>query len=294
MRELGAGEQPLLRARPRLGRPHAAHVPALVRQPALRQERVRALARRDRRLGRTHARGRGRRDRHRHRRPRRESLPRAARAALAGARAPDHAAAAHSEVVSAHARTRRPQQVEAPAPARAALLLEPQPDAPRVARPRAARVRGAGCRDRRPPRAPSATSTSRPRCSSSRACLAAGARRGRASPGASQTGTEPPAHPVAMEVGVTPRRPDRAAARDPRRQLEADHVTRGRTGRGRALRPRSGSARAPNRRGERTRRRRRGSGRCCEELATESVEAAPMDEEDEAILAARLEELGYL
>jgi arylsulfatase A-like enzyme len=31
-----------------------------------------------------------------------------------------------------------------------------------------------------------------------------------------------------------------------------------------------------------------------EELSTESVEAAPMAEEDEAILAARLEELGYL
>jgi len=31
-----------------------------------------------------------------------------------------------------------------------------------------------------------------------------------------------------------------------------------------------------------------------EELSAESVEAAPMAEEDEAILAARLEELGYL
>ena len=31
-----------------------------------------------------------------------------------------------------------------------------------------------------------------------------------------------------------------------------------------------------------------------EALATESVEAAPMDDEDEAILTARLEELGYL
>ena len=31
-----------------------------------------------------------------------------------------------------------------------------------------------------------------------------------------------------------------------------------------------------------------------EALATESVEAAPMDDADEAILTARLEELGYL
>jgi arylsulfatase A-like enzyme len=106
-------------------------------------------------------------------------------------------------------------------------------------------------------------------------------------------GAEPPAHPVAMEVGVTPGVPtvpqhairegswklitslsDERVA-DALYDLEAD--------------PRERRNLARERPEEAHRLRVR-----LEELATESVEAAPMAEEDEAILAARLEELGYL
>ena len=106
-------------------------------------------------------------------------------------------------------------------------------------------------------------------------------------------GSEPPAHPVAMEVGVTPGVPtvpqhairegsmklitslsDERVA-DALYDLEADPRERSNLARQRPEQVKQLRARL-------------------EELATESVEAAPMAEEDEAILAARLEELGYL
>ena len=109
-----------------------------------------------------------------------------------------------------------------------------------------------------------------------------------------RAGAEPPAHPVAMEVGVTrgcPERFPQHAIRDgdwklvtslsddrvadALYDLEADPRER-----------RDLAGELPDRvRGLRAR---------LEELSTESVEAAPMAEEDEAILAARLKELGYL
>ena len=108
-----------------------------------------------------------------------------------------------------------------------------------------------------------------------------------------RSGAEPPARPVAMEVGVTPGVPtvpqhairdggwklitsledDRVA--DALYDLEAD--------------PRERRNRAKDRPDLVQELRAR-----LEALAAESVEAAPMAEEDEAILAARLEELGYL
>jgi arylsulfatase A-like enzyme len=108
-----------------------------------------------------------------------------------------------------------------------------------------------------------------------------------------RNGAEPPAHPVAMEVGVTPGVPtvpqhairegswklitslsDERVA-DALYDLEAD--------------PRERRNLVRERPEEAHRLRVR-----LEELATERVEAAPMADEDEAILAARLEELGYL
>ena len=80
------------------------------------------------------------------------------------------------------------QRLQAAAQARAALLLEPQPDAARAARPRAARFRRPRRDDRRCAAESSATSTSRRRCSispGSRSRSPAG--RGRASPRASAT-----------------------------------------------------------------------------------------------------------
>ena len=108
-----------------------------------------------------------------------------------------------------------------------------------------------------------------------------------------RTGTEPPARPVAMEVGVTPGVPTvpQHAIRDGRWKLitsladarvadalydlEADPNERHNLARERPALVQQLRARL-------------------DELSAESVEAAPMAEEDEAILAARLEELGYL
>jgi arylsulfatase A-like enzyme len=108
-----------------------------------------------------------------------------------------------------------------------------------------------------------------------------------------RTGAEPPAHPVAMEVGITPGVPTVpqnairegrwkliTSLEDPRvvdalYDLEADPGER------------RNVANANPEVVSRLRRR-------LEALATESVEAAPMADEDEAILTARLEELGYL
>ena len=108
-----------------------------------------------------------------------------------------------------------------------------------------------------------------------------------------RTGAEPPAHPVAMEVGITPGVPTvpQHAIRDGRWKLitsledarvvdalydlEADPGER-----------RNVAAANPD---VVARLRQR-----LEALATESVEAAPISVEDEAILEARLEELGYL
>lgn len=107
------------------------------------------------------------------------------------------------------------------------------------------------------------------------------------------TGAEPPAHTVAMEVGVTPGVPTvpQHAIRDGRWKLitslsdesvadalydleadpgEKDNLARRRQDLVAGLRAK------------------------LEALAAESVEAAPIAEEDEAILSARLEELGYL
>jgi arylsulfatase A-like enzyme len=107
------------------------------------------------------------------------------------------------------------------------------------------------------------------------------------------SGGEPPEHPAAMEVGVTPGVPtvsqhairegswklitSLADARvvDALYDLEADPRERRNLAKERPERVQELRARL-------------------EALAAESVEAAPMAEEDEAILAARLEELGYL
>jgi arylsulfatase A-like enzyme len=106
-------------------------------------------------------------------------------------------------------------------------------------------------------------------------------------------GGDPPAHAVAMEVGVTPGVPTvpQHAIRDGRWKLitaledsrvadalydlEADPKERRNLARGRPELVAELRAKL-------------------EALAAESVEAAPIAEEDEAILSARLEELGYL
>jgi arylsulfatase A-like enzyme len=108
-----------------------------------------------------------------------------------------------------------------------------------------------------------------------------------------RSGGDPPPHPVVMEVGVTPGVPtvpqhairdgawklitslaDERVA-DALYDLDADPRERHNLARERPDLVQQLRARL-------------------EELATESVEAVPMAEEDEAILAARLEELGYL
>ena len=111
--------------------------------------------------------------------------------------------------------------------------------------------------------------------------------------GSVRSGDEPPPHAVAMEVGVTPGVPTvpQHAIRDGRWKLitslsdervvdalydlEADPAEK----RNLARERQDVVARLRGR---------------LEELAAESVEAAPIAEEDEAILSARLEELGYL
>ena len=106
-------------------------------------------------------------------------------------------------------------------------------------------------------------------------------------------GAEPPAHPVAMEVGVTPGVPTvpQHAIRDGRwkliTSLSDERVADALYDLEADPRERRNLARERPEEAHRLRVR-------LEELATESVEAAPMAEEDEAILAARLEELGYL
>jgi len=108
-----------------------------------------------------------------------------------------------------------------------------------------------------------------------------------------RTAGDPPPHPVAMEVGVTPGVPTvpQQALRDGRWKLitsledervadalydlEADPCERRNLARARP-------ELVQELRGK------------LEGLAAESVEAAPIAEEDEAILSARLEELGYL
>jgi arylsulfatase A-like enzyme len=108
-----------------------------------------------------------------------------------------------------------------------------------------------------------------------------------------RSGGEPPAHPVAMEVGVTPGVPtvpqhairdggwklitslSDSQVADALYDLESDPRERRNLARERPDLVRQLRARL-------------------EQLSSESVEAAPMAEEDEAILAARLEELGYL
>ncbi len=108
-----------------------------------------------------------------------------------------------------------------------------------------------------------------------------------------RTGAEPPAHAVAMEVGVTPGVPTvpQHAIRDGRwklitsledaRVVDALYDLEADPGEGRNLattRPEMvAQLRAQ-----------------LEQLAAQSVEAAPMSDDDEAILAERLEELGYL
>jgi arylsulfatase A-like enzyme len=108
-----------------------------------------------------------------------------------------------------------------------------------------------------------------------------------------RTGGEPPAHAVAMEVGITPGVPTvpQHAIRDGRwklitsledaRVVDALHDLEEDPGERRNLAHANPDVVA----------RLRGQ---LEQLATESVEAAPMADEDEAILTARLEELGYL
>jgi arylsulfatase A-like enzyme len=108
-----------------------------------------------------------------------------------------------------------------------------------------------------------------------------------------RSGGEPSAHPVAMEVGVTPGVPTvpQHAIRDGRWKLitsladsrvadalyDVDADPRERRNFARARPDVVTQLRAK-----------------LEALAAESVEAAPIAEEDEAILSARLEELGYL
>ncbi len=108
-----------------------------------------------------------------------------------------------------------------------------------------------------------------------------------------RTGVEPPPHAVAMEVGITPGVPTfpQHAIRDSRwklvtsledaRVVDALYDLEADPGERRNL------ARAQPDVVARLRER-------LETLATECVEAAPMADEDEAILTARLEELGYL
>jgi arylsulfatase A-like enzyme len=108
-----------------------------------------------------------------------------------------------------------------------------------------------------------------------------------------RSGGEPPPHPVAMEVGVTPGVPTvpQHALRDGRWKLitsledsrvadalyDLDADRRERRNLAKARPDLVADLRAK-----------------LEVLAAESVEAAPIAEEDEAILSARLEELGYL
>ena len=108
-----------------------------------------------------------------------------------------------------------------------------------------------------------------------------------------RSGAEPPPHPVAMEVGITPGVPTvpQNAIRDGRWKLITSLED-----------PRVVDALFDTEEDPDERRNlahafpdvvARLRGRL-EELATESVEAAPITDEDEAILTARLEELGYL
>jgi choline-sulfatase len=106
-------------------------------------------------------------------------------------------------------------------------------------------------------------------------------------------GGEPPAHAVAMEVGVTPGVPTvpQHAIRDGRwklitslsdeRVVDALYDLEADPSESKNL------AKARTDLVERLRRQ-------LDDLATESIAAAPIAEEDEAILTARLEELGYL
>jgi choline-sulfatase len=111
--------------------------------------------------------------------------------------------------------------------------------------------------------------------------------------GSVRTGVEPPAHAVAMEVGITPGVPTvpQHALRDGRwkliTSLEDSRVVDALYDLEADPGERRNVARANPEIVLRLRQR-------LEQLATESVEAATMDEEDEAILTARLEELGYL
>jgi arylsulfatase A-like enzyme len=106
-------------------------------------------------------------------------------------------------------------------------------------------------------------------------------------------GSEPPAHAVAVEVGVTPGVPTVAqhAIRDGRwkliTSLSDERVADALYDLESDPRERHNLARERPEQVQQLRAR-------LEELATDSVEGAPMAEEDEAILAARLEELGYL
>ncbi len=108
-----------------------------------------------------------------------------------------------------------------------------------------------------------------------------------------RTGGEPPAHAVAMEVGVTPGVPTvpQHAIRDGRwkliTSLEDQRVVDALYDLDADPGERRNLARARPELVAQLRGR-------LETLAGESVEAAPIPEEDEAILTARLEELGYL
>ena len=108
-----------------------------------------------------------------------------------------------------------------------------------------------------------------------------------------RTGSEPPAHAVAMEVGVTPGVPTvpQHAIRDGRwkliTSLEDERVVDALYDLDADPGERHNLAKARPELVAQLRGR-------LEELAAESVEAAPIPEEDEAILTARLEELGYL
>jgi arylsulfatase A-like enzyme len=108
-----------------------------------------------------------------------------------------------------------------------------------------------------------------------------------------RSGSEPPPHPVAMEVGVTPGVPTvpQHAIRDGRwkliTSLEDERVADALYDLEADPRERRNLAKARPDLARELRSK-------LEELATETVEAASMAEEDEAILSARLEELGYL
>lgn len=107
------------------------------------------------------------------------------------------------------------------------------------------------------------------------------------------SGSEPPPHPVAMEVGVTPGVPTvpQHAIRDGRwkliTSLADERVADALYDLEADPRERRNLARAKPELVRDLREK-------LEALAAESVEAAPIAEEDEAILSARLEELGYL